>query len=67
MIRIEVQNENQANALAVGLQHSINAQSQYLTECSSKDVSQETETFVWLRDSYSKLEKKYSDPVVKDS
>ena len=59
MIRLEVQNKTQANVLAIGLAHAINASAQNLTECIDDDVKDQTETFVWLRDSYRKLEKEY--------
>jgi|TARA_B110001454_G_scaffold212644_1_gene229682 hypothetical protein len=59
MIRLEVQNKTQASVLAVGLAHAINSQAQHLTECNDVDVKDQTETFVWLRDSYRKLEKEY--------
>ena len=61
MIRLEVQNENQAHLLALGLAHAINTQAQHLTECPDNDVQNQAKTFVWLRENAHKLEKEYGD------
>ena len=61
MIRLEVQNKTQANALAIGLAHAINRQSEHLTVCNDNEVQNETNTFVWLRDSYRRHEKECSN------
>ena len=64
MIRLEVQNKTQANALAIGLAHAIDRQSQHLTVCNDNEVQNETDTFVWLRDSYRRLEKQCGDTTI---
>mgnify|MGYP003663876102 CR=1 FL=1 len=59
MIRIEVQNQTQAEAVLYGLNSAIKAQSEFLATCSDEVVEEQAEAFVWLRENYTKVFGKY--------
>jgi hypothetical protein len=59
MLRIEVQNQTQADAILYGLNSAIEAQAEFLTSCHDDVLQKQAEAFVWLRDNFKKIESKY--------
>jgi hypothetical protein len=59
MLRIEVQNQTQADAILFGLNSAIEAQAQFLTNCHDDVLQKQAEAFVWLRDNCKKVKREY--------
>jgi len=59
MLRIEVNNQTQAEAILYGLNSAIEAQATFLTNCHDDVLQKQAEAFVWLRDNHKKIKGKY--------
>ena len=59
MLRIEVQNQTQADAILYGLNSAIEAQAEFLTSCHDDVLQKQAEAFVWLRDNSKKIKREY--------
>ena len=59
MLRIEVNNQTQAEAILYGLTSAIEAQATFLTNCHDDVLQKQAEAFVWLRDNHKKIKREY--------
>ena len=59
MLRIEVNNQTQAEAILYGLNSAIEAQATFLQYCHDDVLQKQAEAFVWLRDNSKKIKREY--------